>query len=109
MHDLTAFQRDLLYTIPKFDRANGLELKDKLQEYYEKEIHHGRIYPNLNDLVDKGLVEKGRVDARTNAYTLTRRGRREVQARIRWENEKLRGSEVWEQLPGRPLEKREVP
>ncbi|EMA56618.1 transcriptional regulator PadR family protein [Halococcus thailandensis JCM 13552] len=38
------------------DEPNGLELKDELEEYYEKEIHHGRLYPNLDTLVDKGLV-----------------------------------------------------
>lgn len=109
MHDLTAFQRDLLYTIPKLESANGLQLQEKLQEYYDKEIHHGRIYPNLDDLVSKGLVEKGRVDARTNAYSLTRQGRMEVQDRIAWENRKLRGSEAWELLPERPADTGEAP
>jgi len=42
-----------------------------------QEIHHGRLYPNLDTLVEKGLVEKGEKDRRTNVYTLTRRGRRE--------------------------------
>jgi DNA-binding PadR family transcriptional regulator len=59
----------------------------ELENYYETEIHHGRLYPNLDTLVDKGLVEKGEKDRRTNVYTLTRRGRREIQDRRAWENE----------------------
>ncbi len=61
MYDLTAFQRDLLYVIAGQDEEepHGLAIKDKLEEHYEKEIHHGRLYPNLDEAVDKGLAEKG--------------------------------------------------
>lgn len=87
MYDLTGFQRDLLYVIVGQDEPHGLAIKDELEEYYEKEIHHGRLYPNLDTLVDKGLVEKGQRDRRTNIYTLTRRGHRETEARREWEDE----------------------
>jgi PadR family transcriptional regulator PadR len=87
MHDLTGFQRDLLYTIAGLDEPHGLAIKDELEEYYESEIHHGRLYPNLDTLVDKGLVEKGELDRRTNYYTLTRRGRRELEDRRSWEDQ----------------------
>jgi DNA-binding PadR family transcriptional regulator len=87
MHDLTGFQRDLLYVIAGLDEPHGLAIKEDLEGYYETEIHHGRLYPNLDTLVDKGLVEKGEKDRRTNVYTLTRRGRREIQDRREWENE----------------------
>jgi PadR family transcriptional regulator PadR len=87
MHDLTGFQRDLLYTIAGTDEPHGLALKESLEQYYEKEIHHGRLYPNLDTLVDKGLVEKGQKDRRTNVYTLTRRGQREIEARHEWEQQ----------------------
>lgn len=86
MYDLTGFQRDLLYVVAGLDEPHGLAIKDELEEYYEKEIHHGRLYPNLDTIVDKGLVEKGQLDRRTNYYTLTRRGEREIEARIDWEN-----------------------
>jgi len=59
MYDLTGFQCDLLYTIAGQDEPHGLALKEELEQYYEGEIHHGRLYPNLDTLVDKGLVEKG--------------------------------------------------
>ncbi|WP_257300924.1 PadR family transcriptional regulator [Haloarchaeobius sp. FL176] len=85
MHDLTGFQRDLLYTIAGLDKPKGLAIKDELEDYYQKEIHHGRLYPNLDTLVDKGLVEKGQMDRRTNFYTLTRRGRREISVRGEWQ------------------------
>ena len=87
MHDLTGFQRDLLYVIAGLDGPKGLAIKDQLDEYYGTEINHGRLYPNLDALVEKGLVEKGRIDDRTNAYTLTQRGERELRARREWENE----------------------
>jgi DNA-binding PadR family transcriptional regulator len=87
MHDLTGFQRDLLYVIAGLDEPHGLAIKEELETYYEKEIHHGRLYPNLDTLVEKGMVDKGQQDRRTNYYTLTRRGRREIEDRRQWEDE----------------------
>ncbi|MFC6991806.1 helix-turn-helix transcriptional regulator [Haladaptatus sp. GCM10025707] len=87
MHDLTGFQRDLLYVIAGSEDPHGLAIKEELEPYYEKEIHHGRLYPNLDTLVEKGLVEKGELDRRTNYYAATRRGRREIEARERWERQ----------------------
>jgi DNA-binding PadR family transcriptional regulator len=71
------------------DEPHGLAIKDELEDYYEKEIHHGRLYPNLDTLVEKGLVEKGEIDLRTNFYTTTRRGTREIEARREWEEQYL--------------------
>lgn len=87
MYDLTGFQRDLLYVIAGLENPHGLAIKDELEEYYEKEIHHGRLYPNLDTLVEKGLVEKSEKDRRTNAYAVTRRGTREITARVEWEDQ----------------------
>jgi DNA-binding PadR family transcriptional regulator len=89
MYDLTGFQRDLLYVVAGQDKPHGLAVKDELEEYYEAEIQHGRLYPNLDILVEKGLVEKGEQDRRTNYYTVTRRGRREIDARREWEQRYL--------------------
>lgn len=85
MHDLTAFQRDLLIAISGLDEPKGLDVKEALEEYYGTEIRHGRLYPNLDTLVNKGLVEKGQQDRRTNKYLLTERGRREISMRLDWE------------------------
>jgi DNA-binding PadR family transcriptional regulator len=75
--------------IAGLDEPHGLAIKDEMDQYYETEIHHGRLYPNLDTLVEKGLVEKGSKDRRTNAYTITQRGRREIEARREWEQEYL--------------------
>ena len=85
MYDLTGFQRDLLYVIVGGQEPHGLAIKEELENYYEKEIHHGRLYPNLDTLVEKGLIKKGERDRRTNIYTVTSRGRREIDARRDWE------------------------
>jgi PadR family transcriptional regulator PadR len=87
MHDLTGFQRDLLVVIAGLEEPHGLAIKDELEEYYESEVNHGRLYPNLDELVSKGLVEKGQKDRRTNVYHLTQRGERELDARQEWESQ----------------------
>jgi DNA-binding PadR family transcriptional regulator len=85
LSDLTAFQRDCLFVIPGLGDPHGLAIRDELEDYYESEVLHGRLYPNLDDLVDAGLVDKGSHDQRTNAYELTDEGRRALQARREWE------------------------
>ena len=87
MHDLTGFQRDLLYVIAGLDEPHGLAIKADIESYYEAEVNHGRLYPNLDTLAEKGLVEKGTLDQRTNSYTLTQRGQRELEARREWESQ----------------------
>jgi len=87
MYDLNAFQRDVLYAVAGLDGPNGLDVKTELEAYYAGEVHHGRLYPNLDTLAEKGLIEKGQVDDRTNEYRLTDRGHRELEARRKWEND----------------------
>jgi DNA-binding PadR family transcriptional regulator len=89
MHNLTEFQRDILYVIAGLKQPHGLAVKGELDDYYEQEINHGRLYPNLDDLVDKGLLEKGELDKRTNVDTVTKRGLREIEARREWESQYL--------------------
>jgi len=43
------------------DGPHGLAIKEALEDYYEKEIHHGRLYPNLDTLVEKGLIERSQL------------------------------------------------
>jgi len=89
MFDLTGFQRDLLFIINGQEEPHGLAIKDELEEYYEQEVHHGRLYPNLDTLVNKGLVDKGQFDRRTNVYTLTEDGQNMIEARRNWEEQFL--------------------
>lgn len=56
MKDLIAFQRDILYIIAELENSYGLAIADEFADYYNTEIQHGRLYPNLDTLVDKGLV-----------------------------------------------------
>lgn len=87
MNDLTAFQRDLLYAISSKDEPHGLAIKDEIEEYYNQEVNHGRLYPNLDTLVEMGLVEKGQKDKRTNSYSMTQRGWREIEDRMEWQRD----------------------
>lgn len=82
--ELSAFQRDVLAVISGMDAPNGLTIKSVLEETSEIEVNHGRLYPNLDDMVEAGLIEKGEVDGRTNYYELTEEGEREVEAQIEW-------------------------
>jgi DNA-binding PadR family transcriptional regulator len=87
MDDLTGFQRDLLTVIAGLENPNGLEIKSEMEHYYESTINHGRLYPNLDTLVDRGLVEKTKQDERTNAYRLTDSGADLLAERRDWEDQ----------------------
>ncbi|WP_331232381.1 PadR family transcriptional regulator [Natronorarus salvus] len=90
MDDFTGFQRDLLYVIEGISDPHGLGIKDEIKKYYATEVHHGRLYPNLDALVHKGFVSKEVLDRRKNTYVLTDRGERELEARCDWENQYVR-------------------
>jgi DNA-binding PadR family transcriptional regulator len=81
--DLTAFQKNIL-TVLSNDSMYGLAVKRELEEYYGDEVNHGRLYPNLDDLVNKGLVEKSELDKRTNQYALTEEGEAAVVGDLSW-------------------------
>ena len=87
MEDLTGFQRDLLYVIAGSDDTSGQAIKEELQKSYSDPINHGRLYPNLDTLVNKSLVEKGSLDRRTNSYEITEEGRQLIGERREWENQ----------------------
>lgn len=87
MFELTGFKRDLLTVIAGLGDPNGLEVKSALEDYYEGEINHGRLYPNLDDLVEEGHVKKSKRDERTNEYSLTGSGRQLLDDRLEWEEQ----------------------
>ncbi|MDR5657679.1 helix-turn-helix transcriptional regulator [Halodesulfurarchaeum sp. HSR-GB] len=87
MFELTGFQRDLIIIISGLDEPNGLEIKEETDDYYESEINHGRLYPNLNTLIDEGLLNKEKADERTNKYELTKSGRQAIKERREWEEQ----------------------
>ena len=57
MDDLIGFQRDLLYVIAGADQPSGQGVKEEIETDYNAEINHGRLYPNLDTLVNKELIE----------------------------------------------------
>lgn len=85
MDDLTAFQRDTLYTVASLEEPYGLEIRDELSAYYDTDVNHGRLYPNLDELADYGYLEKQRHDGGKNTYSLTEAGRERLVERHEWE------------------------
>lgn len=68
--DLTAFQQNVLIVLAEESRY-GLAIKRELEDFYDEEVNHGRLYPNLDTLIERGLVEKSELDKRTNEYAIT--------------------------------------
>ena len=85
--DLTAFQRDILWTLFHEDghEAYGLRIKRHLESLYGGEVNHGRLYPNLDTLVNADLVAKSELDKRTNNYALTDKATTLLAERQAWE------------------------
>lgn len=81
--DLTAFQYNILVILSR-EPMYGLAVKRELEAYYQGEVNHGRLYPNLDELVDEGLVAKSELDKRTNQYALTEDGYEAVLGQLSW-------------------------
>ena len=86
--DLTAFQNNIL-TILSTEPMYGLAIKRELEDYYDTEVNHGRLYPNLDELVDLDLIEKSELDKRTNQYELTDEGYEAVLDQLDWTLSKI--------------------
>jgi DNA-binding PadR family transcriptional regulator len=80
---LTAFQQNILAVLSK-EPMYGLAVKRELEDYYGEEVNHGRLYPNLDDLVEMGFVSKSELDKRTNEYELTDEGLDAVVDHLEW-------------------------
>ena len=87
VHDLTGFQRDLLFVIDGLDDPNGQEIGAELEASQDREVLHGRLYGNLDTLVGEGLITKGERDGRTNRYTTTEAGEAAIAERYEWQAE----------------------
>jgi DNA-binding PadR family transcriptional regulator len=81
--ELTAFQQTILVVLAEESRY-GLAVKRELQSYYEEEANHGRLYPNLDELVERDLVEKSELDKRTYEYSLTDEGLEAIFEQLDW-------------------------
>lgn len=89
IHRLTGFQRDLLYVVVGTDRPSGQIIKEILEEQTATDVTHGRLYPNLDTLVTRGLVSKGQLDRRTNYYAATEAGVAALRSYHDWGTERL--------------------
>jgi len=81
----SAFQRDILWTLAHEGASKGTAIQAALAAYYEEDVNHGRLYTNLDALVDAGLITKSARDRRTNEYALTELARDALAARQRWQ------------------------
>lgn len=86
LFELTSFQRDILYVASGKNEPTGQDIKNELEGKVE-EITHGRLYPNLDTLVEQKYLDKGMIDRRSNYYEVSEKGKDELQRRRRWENE----------------------
>lgn len=83
--ELRDFQRDILLTLARGGPTHGSGLVDDLQCLRDEEVHTGRLYPNLDELAEKNLVEKRirEIDGSTNQYLLTEKGRESIRQHAR--------------------------
>jgi len=84
--ELTGFQRDLLYVIAGSDRPSGQTIRREMEKHVDN-VNHGRLYPNLDALVEYSLIEKGTQDQRTNYYELAESGEELIERRREWESQ----------------------
>ncbi|WP_129113849.1 helix-turn-helix transcriptional regulator [Halegenticoccus tardaugens] len=89
MVELSGFQRDLLVVIVGLDQPSGQDVKEELEQVYDREINHGRLYPKLDTLVQKDYVEKGTLDPLTNSYEITEQGQDAMDEWIEWSQNEM--------------------
>ena len=82
--DLTGFERDLLVEIYQMEQPSGQAIRDRMEAEHGEDVTTTRLYSNLDDLVDYGLIDKGEQNRRTNYYEVTNDGRRLVEETARY-------------------------
>ena len=85
MAQTTAFKYEALAAAAALDEPSGQDIMRWMEHNPNPtstaDVNHGRLYPNLDDLVEAGLLQKGEQNKRTNYYTLTGAGRDQLAAR----------------------------
>lgn len=92
--ELSAFQRDILAVLARDGPVYGLAVKNALEEARDEPVNHGRLYPNLDTMIEMGLVEKSERDGRTNEYALTNAGSGKLRLYQNWLTNCLEASDV---------------
>ena len=90
---LTGFQRDLLAAVAHEETAIGLEIKEILERHYG-EVNHGRLYPNLDALVEHEFITKQPKSRRAFHYSITDEGRYALEQHADWLDGCLEGDEA---------------
>ena len=67
----------------------GLAIKRELEAYYVDDVNHGQLYPNLDELVELGLIAKAELDGRTNEYELTEAGCDALLGQLAWQFDRI--------------------
>lgn len=86
--DFTTFRRDIL-TVLASGGKYGLAIKRELEAHYGKEVNSGRLYPQIQWLVERGLVTRSELDKRTNLHEITDKGGWALREHYNWQREHL--------------------
>lgn len=81
---LPAIQRDFLVILAREGPQYGLQIKDTLELHQQTNISSGRLYSNLDELAEKGLITKGKFTDRRNRYEISDHGERVLQNYHSW-------------------------
>ena len=83
MVELTAFQYTLLQAANELVEPSGQDIRHYVNSspFHGSDMNAGRLYPNLETIVEEGLVEKGQHDQRTNSYEITDDGKDALETR----------------------------
>lgn len=104
LSDLSAFRRDLLFTISSFEGTetapSGVAVAEDLQAMYTESVTQGRFYQNLRELVASNLVEKRPIDGRTSAYYLCPSTAEALATHLTWGQHCLGAGEDLNREPG---------
>lgn len=94
--DLTGFQRDLIFTLARLSgtRPKGVTVRRTLDDVRDTSVSDARLYQNLRELHDAGLVAKRPIDGRTNAYRLPTTTARGMRAYVDWTESCLRAPDL---------------
>jgi hypothetical protein len=94
--ELTGFQRDLVFVLARLSgtRPNGVTVREALDRVADRSVTDARLYQNLRELHDTGLVAKRPIDGRTNAYRLQDEATWAMQEYVDWTRSCLQAPEL---------------
>lgn len=87
MQELTGFQRDILFVLGGLGTTHGAQLKRELEGTRYSSILPGRLYHNLDVLVERSFVQKRNGTGRANEYQLTSEGRASIREHTAWQRQ----------------------